>query len=148
MKTLKNPKLHHCPPLLPNNDDEYGETDMPPPQLAPRMREIMGQLRQQIEAQAIAAKQDDAIQQRKTAARNRIQTDYAVLIREWYSSIPPAARQRRYTTEELLTKFAGRYRDRPAVRMIGAALRVNGFLPRRDWSVAGRNLRYWVPPPD
>lgn len=121
---------------------------MQPPSLRPHLLEVMGHLRQQIDAEATAALNTAAVAQRKDTKQRRIQTDYAVLVRDWYNSIPPAARQRRYTTEELLTKFAGRYRDRPAIRMIAAALRVNGFLPRRDWTVAGRNLRYWIPPPD
>ena len=121
---------------------------MLPPQIKATLHDQLQMLVEAAHVKAELAKLETAKDRHKTSKQKRIQTDYTELIRVWYQSIPPAARQRRYTTDELLTRFAGRYRDRPAVRMIGAALRANGFTPRRDWTVAGRNTRHWSPPED
>ena len=113
----------------------------------------VGPLRRHIAELIHQAQETSAIKQREKLAaiasavkKNRTETDYRVLVADWFRSIPPAARQRRYRIEELLLIFAGRYRDRPAIRLLAEALRANGFIPRRDWSVAGRNSRYWLPP--
>lgn len=72
--------------------------------------------------------------------------DYATEIREWYESMAPAGRQRRFTLDEICIRFQGRYRDRPAFRVIAAAMRRLGWSEGRDWTKAGRNRRYWLPP--
>jgi hypothetical protein len=72
--------------------------------------------------------------------------DYAQVIREWFEAMPPASRQRRFTLEEICIRFKGMYKDRPAFRVIAAAMRRLGWTEGRDWTNAGRNRRYWVPP--
>ena len=121
---------------------------MPPPQLTAYLRDSVHRLIVQTEQQREAASLRTKTEQSAVARNKRLETDYTISIRNWYNAIPPASRQRRYTTEELLTQFAGRYRDRPAIRMIAAALRANGFTSKRDWTVAGRNQRYWLPSKD
>lgn len=119
-----------------------------PPQLTAYLRDSVSRLIEQTAQRKETAKLVSQTEQSAVATNKRLETDYTVLIGNWYKAIPPASRQRRYTTEELLTQFAGRYRDRPAIRMIAAALRANGFTSKRDWTVAGRNQRYWLPPKD
>lgn len=72
--------------------------------------------------------------------------DYAEELRTWIESMPPANRSRRFVMDDFLTRFNGRYADTPAPRLIAEALRRVGFTERRDWSVAGRNRRYWLAP--
>lgn len=82
----------------------------------------------------------------QTAKSTRQQIDYAALIQAWFASMPPAVRQRRYQIEEFIVRFPGVYRERSSPKVIGAALRSLGWEQKRDWSRAGRNRRYWVPP--
>ncbi len=122
---------------MPNKDQ--------PPQLRPYIADTIAKLRSHAEtSNAQMAKTKHQATQPTTTSRT--ETDYKVLIHDWYHAMPPAHRQRRYTSDELLKLFAGRYRDRPAVRMIAAALRANGFTSHRDWSNGGCNQRYWLPP--
>jgi hypothetical protein len=72
--------------------------------------------------------------------------DYGAEIREWFESMPPASRQRRFTLEEICIRLRGLYRDRPALRVIAAAMRRLGWTEGRDWTNAGRNRRFWLPP--
>ena len=127
------------------------EPPMPPPQiqatLSAHMLDSFARLKQQ--ADVAAAAEPVLLHPTANAPQTRQDrrcTDFAVLVREWYQSIPPAARNRRFTADELVHRFAGRYRDRPALRMIAAALRANGFTQHRDWSAQGRNQRYWLGP--
>lgn len=117
---------------------------MQPPQFSPYLLDGLRRLREKAITQAERA--ESQIAQTDTAKQQRQQTDFVQLVREWYEAIPPAARARRYTTEELLNTFKGRYSARPSTRMIAAALVANGFTPHRDWTRAGRNRRYWLGP--
>lgn len=72
--------------------------------------------------------------------------DYKQLIRRWYDKEPPALRHRKYSMTEFILRFAGRFRPKPAARLIAEALRELGWTEHRDWTRAGRNRRYWVPP--
>jgi primosomal protein N'' len=53
---------------------------------------------------------------------------------------------RKFTIDEVVTlaKLTGKYHSDPAKRDVAQALRVLGFRPCRDWSVTGRNRRYWI----
>jgi hypothetical protein len=123
---------------------------MQPPQMQASMplKHRIAELVQQANFKNVAEHHNERNKLAHWVHQNRLQTDYKVLVGEWYNSIPPAARKRRYRSDELLHIFTGRYRDRPALRMIVAALRANGFTSHRDWSAAGRNSRYFLPPPD
>ena len=72
--------------------------------------------------------------------------DYKQLIQHWYDREPPALRDRKYSMTEFILRFAGRFRPKPATRLIADALRELGWTEHRDWTRAGRNRRYWVPP--
>ena len=72
--------------------------------------------------------------------------DYVGTVRRWWESMAPATRQHPWSIE---TVIAAAFKDPskpPAVRLVAAALRSLGFCEKRDWTVAGRNRRYWTPP--
>lgn len=121
---------------------------MQPPRMSAHLRDSLDRLQKKAEAQASGKILDEQSQKLELSKAEKTQADYVLLIKKWYALMPPAARQRRYTSNELITAFTGRYRDRPALRMIAAALRINGFTEHRDWTRAGRNQRYWLPPKD
>lgn len=66
-------------------------------------------------------------------------------ITAWLETMSPLEQRRPFTTEEVerLAGLAGKQGGRPACHHIAAALRAVGFKPCRDWTVAGRNKRYW-----
>ena len=67
-----------------------------------------------------------------------------VQIKRWWANLPPIMQQRPYQITEIAAQCRGRYRDKPALREVATALRVLGWSERRDWSVAGRNKRFWI----
>lgn len=71
--------------------------------------------------------------------------DYVKLLSQYFETFPPANLNRRWTMHELCNQLSGRYAKKPAPRIIAAALRQLGFTEHRDWSIAGRNRRYWLP---
>ena len=78
------------------------------------------------------------------AAQNHLQTMRDQLT-EWVASMNPEQRQRRFTIEEVerLAGLTGKHGGRAAHRHIAHALHRIGFIHLRDWSVAGRNRRFW-----
>lgn len=66
-------------------------------------------------------------------------------INKWCESMTPEQLARRFTTEEIerLAGLVGKHYGRAAHHHISQALRAVGFKPRRDWTIAGRNRRYW-----
>ena len=66
-------------------------------------------------------------------------------IKTWAESMSPEQIARRFTTEEIerLAGLVGKHSGRAAHHHIAQALRTLGFQPCRDWTVAGRNKRYW-----
>lgn len=84
--------------------------------------------------------------QRATYTRPPSQTDlFRDLIKRWASAMTPEQRSRRFSTEEVerLAGLVGKHGGRAAHHHIALALRSAGFSPCRDWTVAGRNRRYW-----
>jgi hypothetical protein len=71
---------------------------------------------------------------------------YANQIMKWSQHLSPAQLSRKYSIEEVmaLACLRGRYRDHASVRYTSEALRRCGFVTKRDWTVAGRNKRYWM----
>jgi len=67
-------------------------------------------------------------------------------IMSWLDSMTPEQRVRRFTTYEVecLAGLTGKNGVNVAHHHIGLALRNCGFRPKRDWTVAGRNKRYWI----
>lgn len=84
--------------------------------------------------------------QRGTYTRPPSQTDrLRSQIKTWCESMSPEQRSRRFTTEEIerLAGLVGKHAGRAAHHHIALALRSVGFTPCRDWTVAGRNRRFW-----
>ena len=67
-------------------------------------------------------------------------------IKAWSESMTPEQRKRRFTIEEIerLAGLKGKTGGRTAHHHIAQSLRAIAFVPRRDWTVAGRNKRYWI----
>lgn len=67
-------------------------------------------------------------------------------IKTWYESMTPEQRKRRFTIEEVerLAELMGKFGGRAAHHHIAQSLRAIEFVPRRDWTAAGRNKRYWI----
>ena len=67
-------------------------------------------------------------------------------IMAWLDAMTPEQRVRRFTTFEVecLAGLKGKNGLNVAHHHIGLALRNCGFRPKRDWTVAGRNKRYWI----
>lgn len=63
----------------------------------------------------------------------------------WKASMTPQEQSRCFTTAEIivLAQLRGKHRPLPGDRQVSLALRAMGFIPCRDWTVAGRNRRYW-----
>ncbi len=66
-------------------------------------------------------------------------------IKIWMTSMSPEQRMRRFSTEEIecLAGLKGKNGGRAAHHHIAMALREVGLTPHRDWTIAGRNQRYW-----
>ena len=71
---------------------------------------------------------------------------YADQIMKWSQHLSPVQLIRKYSIEEVmaLACLRGRYRDKASFRYTGEALRRCGFVTKRDWTVAGRNKRFWI----
>lgn len=67
-------------------------------------------------------------------------------IKTWADSMTPDQLTRRFSTEEIerLAGLVGKHGGRAANHHMAQALRAVGFTSCRDWTVAGRNRRYWI----
>jgi len=63
----------------------------------------------------------------------------------WVNSMSPEQRTRRFSVDEVerLAGLVGKHGGRAAHHHIARALRAGGFQPCRDWTIAGRNKRFW-----
>jgi hypothetical protein len=113
--------------------------EMQPPLILRPLREQIEHLREQARLSA----------QQKPTDKNmdsKIVDEYTALIRNWQDQATPIQRLRLFTIDELirLANLTGRFRDHASHRYTGEALRRCGFKQKRDWSVAGRNKRFWL----
>jgi hypothetical protein len=99
----------------------------------------------------IAVSEQQRVQQQQTvqtASEQKTLADSFVSletqIEKWWASLPAAMQQRRFHVTEIAQQCTGRYRPKPALREVASALRFLGWSQRRDWTLAGRNVRYWV----
>jgi hypothetical protein len=86
------------------------------------------------------------VAQRTANVRTPTQVDrFCEQLNTWSQSMTPDQRTRRFTTEEIacLAGLVGKHGGRAAHHQIAVALRATGFNPYRDWSVEGRNRRFW-----
>jgi hypothetical protein len=72
--------------------------------------------------------------------------DFQAGIASWLTTLTPRQRERRYTMQEIeqLAGLTGKHGAGASHTRLGQALRKSGFIPGRDWTVAGRNSRYWT----
>ncbi len=70
---------------------------------------------------------------------------YTQAITKWLGTLPPTHQGRTYTLRELisLAVIGNPPGKPPADRHVSTALERCGFYRKRDWTVAGRNRRYW-----
>ena len=108
------------------------------------MKSYLDSLKAQAEAQAHAYSRE--------RARNAYPggtPDFEPLERQlgrWWSSLPPIVQERKFRLAEIAANLRGKFRPKPSAQHVAAALRVLGWQETRDWTTAGRNLRYWIPP--
>jgi len=71
--------------------------------------------------------------------------DLKAKVQAWVDTMTPAQKARRFTTSEVeqLAELRGKHGGPAAHHRIAQALRACGFTPRRDWTRAGRNTRFW-----
>lgn len=65
-------------------------------------------------------------------------------IRRWWVNLPQASKQRGFHISEIAGVCRGRFKERPALRDVAAALRTMGWTQQRDWRKAGNNRRVWI----
>ncbi len=67
-------------------------------------------------------------------------------INAWLKTMSQHQQSRKFTIDEVVTlaQLTGTYQASPAKREVAQALRALGFQSCRDWSVTGRNRRYWM----
>jgi len=70
---------------------------------------------------------------------------YLDQIKSWCSQLSKVQLTRLYTINEVisLARLEGRLGRKASVQLVGNALTACGFVPKRDWTAAGRNKRYW-----
>ena len=62
----------------------------------------------------------------------------------WWANLPQSSRERAFLISEIAGACRGRFRVRPALRDVAAALRTMGWTQQRDWRKAGNNRRVWI----
>jgi hypothetical protein len=65
-------------------------------------------------------------------------------ITRWWTNLPQASRERAFLISEIAGVCRGRFKERPALRDLAAALRTMGWTQQRDWRKAGNNRRVWM----
>lgn len=140
MKSTSYVVLDHPPSLsglpgVPQDRDTHAriksKPSLQPPTSAP--------LRVRLEQLKLATKQNAKV---KPPSQSEL---IVARLKAWVETMSPLEQRRPFTTEEVerLAGLAGKQGGRPACHHIAAALRAVGFKPCRDWTVAGRNKRYW-----
>lgn len=110
---------------------------MQPPLIFENLRKTVDRLKTEaLSANAVR------VQPLKTA---NIADEYTQRIRAWVGRLPPVQRCRAFTISEViaLVPLPGHFRPNASLRYTGEALQRCGFKQKRDWTVAGRNRRYW-----
>ncbi len=101
------------------------------------LRDSLNELKRQADSHAITARTNSA-----TIPTNE---RYQQSIQKWINSITPVQRARSLTMDEVikLSGIRGANGKPASVQAMGDALHACGFKPKRDWTAAGRNKRYW-----
>jgi hypothetical protein len=103
-------------------------------------------LRSYIRSLRVATEQKLADSERKSAPAKQANWEpIETQIQRWWANLPPTMQQRRFQIVGIAAQCYGRFRTRPALRQVAAALRSSGWREVRDWTNAGRNRRLWEP---
>ena len=142
MKSTTYVEFSHPPSLsglagVPQNKgtpaSSTSKTSMPPPTYT------HAPLRKKLESLKQSTLHNTQTQRTSHQDRLRIQ------IKAWSESMTPEQRTRHFTTVEVerLAGLVGKHGGRAAHHHVAMALWAVGFKHCRDWTVAGRNRRYW-----
>jgi hypothetical protein len=141
----KKAKFPPYPPCVDVAEPPMTDADTQPPQINTLnqpgpLRQYLKTLQERSEQQRLSYERAKALEQQ----RRERQAPLEAQIERWWTNLPPALRDRRFQITEIARVCKGRYRDRPALREVAAALRILGWREIRDWTLAGRNQRFWV----
>ncbi len=86
-------------------------------------------LKQQVDQLIARANQQAAVTplMQPGSTNSCMNLDYKQLIQQWFDKEPPTLRNRKYSMTEFIMRFAGRFRPKPAARLIADALRELGW---------------------
>ena len=83
---------------------------------------------------------------RRIAERTSTIDPLAVIVHDWFDSLPIVTRHRKYQLVEISDALLTRTGHRFADQKITAVLESMGWTSGRSWTRAGRNRRYHTPP--
>lgn len=108
------------------------------PPLKPYLKDRIGLIKQQVEANIIKAGAMVSQTAKPTPSLD-------ALIEDWMKSLTPDQQLRKYGISEIiqLAQLKGRYKELPAKQMVATALYKCGFSQIRSWKKQSRNRRYW-----
>lgn len=104
--------------------------------------------RQAAEQQATTASQLAVDQEQQKADHLRRFEPLTDQITRWFTSLPPALKNRRYHMDDICNALRGRYQDAPHRGSVALALRQLGWQQRRDYTSRLGGVRYWTPEGD
>ncbi len=120
------------------NSKKSNLTSLPPHHHKLAMKTYINTLNEM--AKAAFDRQSDCVD------KSRVGVDPLELqIERWWLSLPPVMQSRLFRIDEIAAQCRGRYRDRPALREVAAALRFLGWKTYRDWKKNGCSSRLWMP---
>ena len=111
----------------------------PPEGLRPHLRDAINDLKRKVQVNQSVPQHPTITEVVTTSAR------YEIAIAKWAATLTPAQRQRRYAMDEIIKLSGAQGCDgkQASVQVMGVALLARGFVQGRDWTVAGRNCRFW-----
>lgn len=111
---------------------------MPPPLLKPYLRDSLGLLKKEVEANI-------SKNAAKTSQTIKPPSSLDALIQDWVKGLTQDQRARMYGISEIiqLAQLKGRYKELPAKQMVATALYKCGFSQVRSWKKQSRNRRFW-----
>ncbi len=151
---LKKAKFPPYPPCADVPKSPVSDDDTQPPQInslipPSPLRQYLKTLQERSEQQRLSHERAKALEQqrREQQAQSKLarHEPLTAQIHRWWTNLPPILRERCFQITEIAGVCSGRYRKRPALREVAAALRALGWQEERDWTKAGRNHRYWHP---
>jgi hypothetical protein len=152
---LKNSKFPPYPPCATNEEKGAPEIVEQPPQIN-CTNPAGGRLRTYLKTLHAVSEQHQRANEREKAADRRDREMGAQIkviraepldkqIQRWWINLPPVMQNRKFQIIEIANQCNGRFKERPALRNVAAALRALDWREYRDWTTTGRNRRFWIP---